>query len=42
MEYDSQEKSDESKKQKRRIRNTSPPPLRPFGRRPWRTIITVN
>lgn len=27
--------------EKRRIRKESPPPLRPYGKKPWRTIITV-
>ena len=41
-------KSDEELKERkpaekavRRIRNESPPPLRPYGKRPWRTIFTV-
>jgi hypothetical protein len=32
----------EPKPEKRRIRKESPPPLRPYGKKPWRTIITVN
>lgn len=30
-----------TEKTERRIRNESPPPLRPYGKRPWRTIFTV-
>lgn len=37
----SQRKSSEKPKEKRRIRKESPPPLRPYGKKPWRTILTV-
>ena len=33
--------ANEPKTEKRRIRKESPPPLRPYGKKPWRTIITV-
>lgn len=36
-----QRNSENPKKEKRRIRKESPPPLRPYGKKPWRTIITV-
>lgn len=37
-----QRNAPEPKPEKRRIRKESPPPLRPYGKKPWRTIITVN
>lgn len=37
-----QRRQEEAKPPKRRVRKESPPPLRPYGKKPWRTIITVS